>query len=77
MVIGASEVRRARESEKVMSWPEVTVKAVCNSDEVAFCSSANARREMVAAARSRPRPPEHPPASDYVDPLDLSISMST
>jgi hypothetical protein len=50
----------------------------CQPDEVAFCSSSNGRRETVAPARSRPRPPEHPPpASDYVDPLDLSISMST
>jgi hypothetical protein len=77
MIIGAIEVCPACESEKGTSWPEVTVKAVSNSDGVAFCSSSNGRRETVAAARPRPRPPEHPPASDYVDPLDLSISMST
>jgi len=50
MIIGAIEVRPARESEKGMSWPEVTVKAVSNSDEVAF-SSSNSTRETVAAAR--------------------------
>jgi len=49
MIIGAIEVRPARESEKAMSWPQVTVKAVNNSDEVAFCSSSNGRRETVAA----------------------------
>jgi hypothetical protein len=43
MIIGAIEVRPARESEKGMSWPEVTVKAVSNSDEVVFCS-VDARR---------------------------------
>ena len=42
MIIGAIEVRAARESEKAMSWAEVTVKAVNNSDEVAFCSSSSA-----------------------------------
>ena len=49
MIIGAIEVSPARESEKAMSWLEVTVKAVNNSDEVAFCSSSNGRRETVAA----------------------------
>jgi hypothetical protein len=48
MIIGAFEVRPAHESEKRMSWPEVAVKAVSNSDEVAF-SSSNGRRETVAA----------------------------
>jgi hypothetical protein len=42
MIIGAIEARPARESEKAMSWAEVTVKAVNNSDEVAFCSSSSA-----------------------------------
>src|SRR5215469_6994258 len=32
MMIGAIEVRPARESENAMSWPEITVKAVSNSD---------------------------------------------
>jgi hypothetical protein len=50
MIIGAIEVRPARESEKAMSLPEITIKAVSNSDEVAFCSSSNGRRETVAAA---------------------------
>jgi hypothetical protein len=49
MNIGAIEVRPAHESEKTMSWPEVAGKAVSNSDEVAFCSSSNGRRETVAA----------------------------
>jgi len=35
---GRCEVQR----EKAMSWAEVTVKAVNNSDEVAFCSSSSA-----------------------------------
>jgi hypothetical protein len=49
MNIGAIEVRPGLESEKTMSWPEVAGKAVSNSDEVAFCSSSNGRRETVAA----------------------------
>src|SRR5262245_53367825 len=43
MIIGAIGVRPARESEKTMSRLEVTVKAVRNSDEVAFCSSSTGR----------------------------------
>src|SRR5262249_44896842 len=40
----------ARESENAMSWPEVTVKAVSNSDEVVFRSSSDGRSNTVTAA---------------------------
>ena len=50
MIIGAIEVRPARESENAMSWPEVTVKAVSNSDEVVFRSSSGGRSNTVTTA---------------------------
>ena len=48
--VGAIEVCPARESEKAMSWPEVTVKAVNNSDEVSSC----ARRQTIDVRWSPP-----------------------